>query len=259
MESFETIIEKIMSGEKGLSYSLLSKFLESPRHFKRQLKEPEVTQAMIDGRRFHMAVLEPEIFIEKHWVLDDTEKIKEIGGGNPRATKLYKEWKAIKESENEGKELISIDDFNMFMAMKQALYSNPSTKPLMESLTEKEKFVSVEYEGFKINMKIDGLSEEIILDLKKVANSKFKKIKWDIRDKHYDMQAGLYEYATGIHEYYLPFIDAGCNITLVKLTTGTLSEGFSKFEMAIERFIECAEQDLWNSSYEFWNGGYVNI
>jgi hypothetical protein len=259
MENFETTIEKIMSGEKALSYSSLRQFLESPRHFKKHVTEPEITDAMIDGQRFHMAVLEPEKFIEKHWFLDDSEKVKEIGGGSPRATKLYKEWKAEQIEKNEGKEMISLDDFNAYMSMKEALYRNRSTKPLMESLTEREKFVQIEYEGFLINMKIDGMSDNTMIDLKKVADAKLKRIKWDIRDKHYDMQAGLYEYATGRHKYYIPFIDKGCNITLIKLTPGTLSEGFGKFQMAIDKFVECAEQDLWDSSYEFWNGGYINI
>jgi hypothetical protein len=259
MEDFNTIIEKIMSGEKALSYSSLKQFLESPRHFKKFMTEPTTSKAMEEGKRFHMSVLETEKFMEKYWCLDDSEKVKEIGGGNPRATNLYKSWIQEERAKRKGMELIQVDEWNMYMTMKKSLYSNSETRPIMEALTEKESFMSIDFDGLKINMKIDGKSSDIIIDLKKVENSKYKKVKWKIFDEYYDMQGGLYSYATGIKNYKLIFIDPDSNISVVRLMETTLEEGFGKFKMAISKFIECAEQDLWNSSYEFWNGGYVNL
>lgn len=259
MEDFNNVVEKIMRGEKALSYSSLKQFLESPRHFKRFITDDTTTKAMEEGKRFHMAVLENEKFIEKYWCLDDTEKIKEIGGGNPRATNVYKAWIQEQKSKKEGCEMIHVDEWNMYMNMMDSLHKNSETKQMMESLTSKEYFRSIDFEGLKINMKIDGLSSDLVIDLKKVENSKYNKIKWKIFDEYYDMQGGLYAYATGINNYKLIFIDPESNITVVRLMESTLEQGFGKFKMAISKFIECAEQDLWNSSYEFWNGGYINL
>lgn len=256
---FNKQIELIMNGEKSLSYSSLRQFLESPRHFKKHITEKKTTEAMEQGKRFHMAVLEYDKFIEKYWFLDDTEKVKEIGGGNPRATKLYKEWKAEKETENTGKEMLLKDEYDIYISMKEALFSNGSTKDTMNGLEYREKFMEIEHDGFKISMKIDGIHPEMIIDLKKVADAKWKRIKWDIKDKHYDMQGGLYTYAEHKEKFSLYHIDPGCNITVVNLLPSTLEEGFNKFELALQKFTECAEQDLWDSSYEFWNGGYINF
>lgn len=257
MEYFNEQIEKIMSGEKALSYSSLKQFLESPKHFKEFIISDKTTEAMEQGKRFHMAVLEPDKFKNKYFTIDDSEKLTEIGGSKPRGTTKYKEWVQEQKEMNPEKELLNIDEYNIYIAMKKAVESNSVTKPIMESLTEREKFHQIEYEGFKINMKIDGIGK-CIIDLKKVKDAKYKRIKWDIRDKQYHMQGGLYRYSVGISEYKLIFVDNGCNITLVNLTEATLDDGFNQFELAIDRFIECAEQDLWYSSYEFWNGGFIN-
>ena len=42
----------------------------------------------------------------------------------------------------------------------------------------------------------------------------------------------------------------------VKLRVKT---GWEKIDVALQRFVECAESDDWNASYEFWNGGFVRV
>ena len=103
-EEFKKEVEQIMSGEKHLSFSALKEFMTSPKHFYAYKTNKETTKAMEAGKLFHMAILEPEKFKETYWVLDDSEKVLEIGGGNPRATKVYKEWIIEQDSKNEGKE-----------------------------------------------------------------------------------------------------------------------------------------------------------
>ena len=133
----------------------------------------------------------------------------------------------------------------------------------MLNLTSTEEFKTTVWDGCKINYIMDGKGTnkdgDFIIDLKKVADASFKRIKWDIRDRNYDMQGGMYSRFENINKYVLIYIDKECNITVVNLLPDTLKDGFCKFETALEQFEDCAAQDLWNSSYEFWNNGFINF
>ena len=258
-EEFNKEIEQIMNGEKHLSFSALKAFMQSPKHFYAYKMDRETTKAMEAGKLFHMAILEPEKFKETYWVLDDSSKILEIGGSNPRATKVYKEWVQEQDSKNKGKERISKEDYDLYLSMGEYLNQNNATKFLMSELTEKESDFEFEHAGFLIKGKIDGLGSDYIIDLKKVADASYKKVRWIIEDMMYDMQSGIYCFSKRIKKYYLIFIDSSCNITVVKLNETTIQNGFGKFEIALDEFRRCAEEDKFYSSYEFFNGGYIEV
>ena len=261
-ENFQLVINEIMNGKKCLSYSALSKFLQSPKHFMFYKTEKVVTKSMEQGKMFHLACLEPDKFKNRYWILDDTDKCKEIGGKSPRSTKLYKSWLLEKKSENQGKELIKKEDYDVFINMSKALRYNNATSSFFKNAIDFEKKFKFEYNNFVISGSIDIVGEDnngkYIIDLKKVTDSSFQKIKWDIDTMNYDLQGYIYSAAENCSRYYLIYIDTACNITVVKFLPETIDRGFNKFDFSIEKFIECAEQDLWNSSYEFYNNGYYN-
>ena len=261
---FNTEIEQIMQGERALSYSALRAFLKSPKHFKEYKTDKEVTKAMKEGKQFHMACLEPEKFKNTYWVLDDSEKCQELingGAKSPRATKEYKAWLVEQDSKNEGKERLSKEDYDTFMNMSEALRNNSSSGKFMNNLTSTEEYFEFETDGFHICGVIDGrgVNEDVNfkIDLKKVADASYEKVKWEIERSGYHMQGGLYTRAEPHEEYYLIYIDKGCNITVVQLSSECLDRGYSRFEFALAKFQECAESDLWDSSYEFYNGGHI--
>jgi len=258
-EDFKKEIEQIMNGEKHLSFSALKAFMQSPKHFYAYKMDKETTKAMETGKLFHMAILEPIKFIDTYWVLDDSVKVLEIGGGNPRATKLYKEWVSEQDSFNTGKERISKEDYDLYLSMGSYLHQNDASKDLMNGLIEKESEFEFEHLGFKIKGKIDGKGNDYIVDLKKVADASFKKIRWIIEDMMYDMQSGIYCFPKRIKKYYLIFIDSSCGVTVVKLNETTIQNGFGRFEIALDEFRRCAEEDKFYSSYEFFNGGFIEV
>lgn len=258
-EDFNKEIEQIMNGEKHLSFSALKAFMQSPKHFYAYKTNKETTNAMEVGKLFHMAILEPDKFINTYWVLDDSAKVLEIGGGNPRATKIYKEWIVDQDALNTGKERISKDDYDLYLSMGAYLKQNDASKDLMNGLIEKELDFEFEHLGFNVKGKIDGKGSDYIIDLKKVADASFKKVRWIIEDMMYDMQAGIYCSAVRIKKYYLIFIDASCSVTVVKLNEGTIQNGFGRFEIALDEFRRCAEEDKFYSSYEFFNGGFIEV
>jgi len=258
-EEFKKEVEQIMSGEKHLSFSALKAFMTSPRHFYAYKTDKKTTEAMEQGKLFHMAILEPEKFKNTYWVLDDAEKCKEIGGAKPRGTSAYKDWVQSEIAKNKGKEMVSKEDYDLYLSMGVYLHQNNATKYLMNGLIEKESDFKFEHLGFNVKGKIDGLGPDYILDLKKVSDASFKKVRWVIEDMMYDMQAGIYCASKRIKKYYLIFIDSSCSVTVVKLSEGSIQNGFGKFEIALDEFRRCAEEDLFNSSYEFFNGGFIEV
>jgi len=258
-EEFKAEIEAIMSGEKGLSFSSLKAFLTSPMHFYRYKTDKKTTDAMAEGTAFHMAVLQPEKFKETYFVLDDTEITARIGGARPTATKEYKAWMETEIASNPGRIMLSQDKYDLFLRMRSYLTVCSATKDIMTSLKFTEKPFTFDYEGFKITGQIDGGNDEYIVDLKKVADASIQKVKWTVRDMLLDMQASIYLMAEKKEKYFLIFIDNDCNVSVVKLCMETIAQGLAKFDGAINGFRRCAEEDLFFSSYEFWQGNFIEL
>jgi hypothetical protein len=257
---FNKEIEKIYKREKALSFSALKAFLQSPKHFFRYKTDTDKdTKSMKEGTMFHMAVLEPDKFKDTYWVLDDAEKCKSIGGSKPRGTKIYKLWLEDMIAKNEGKEMISKDEYDLYLKMGEYLNECSATSWIMKGLIHKEKDFEFDHDNFKIRGKIDGEGEDYLMDLKKVADASYNKVKWTIRDMRYDMQAAIYSYAARKKKYYLVFIDKAINVTVVKVSEDTLQTGFTAFESSLSEFQRCIEEDAFYSSYEFFNNGYIEI
>ncbi len=265
MSDFNDVIERVLNGEKGLSFSSLVEFLKSPRHYWAYNQPKESTQAMDEGTMFHMAVLEPDKFSQEYWVMDDTAIItKLINGGakNPRATKDYKEWRSVEYTKHKGVP-IAKDLYNTLMKMGEYLNQNTATKTLLKNLITKEKFFNFLHNGFKIVGKIDGVGridkKKYTLDLKKVADASYDKLRWKIKEMRYHMQGAIYTKSEGCDTHYLICIDTSCNVTVIRYTKETLHLGLTEFNYALDKFQQCAEEDLFSSSYEFYNGGYINV
>lgn len=258
-EDFYREIDFIMCGKSALSFSSLKAFRQSPKHFYHYKSDKETTKAMNEGKMFHLAILEPEKFESEYWVLDDSAKVLEIGGGNPRLTKVYKEWVIEQVEKNKGKEMISKSNHDLYLGMGEYLMKCSATRDLMAGLTEKETSIEFYCSDLLINGRIDGAGKDYLIDLKKVADASFKKVKWIINDMFYDMQGAIYCHATRKAKYYLIFIDPSCNVTVVKLSEETLKNGFGSFTVALEEFKRCAEEDLFQSSYEFYNNGFIEV
>jgi len=252
MTDFQEIIQRIFNGEKALSYSALSAFLKSPRHYYKYVMDKETTEAMEKGKRFHMAILELDKFKEKYFVLDDTAKVIEIGGGNPRITKIYKEWKAGELAKNSGKELIKKDEYDIYQLMIIALQNHSICKTLLFGGGENEKDFEYEDGDYKFRGKIDHAREKYTVDLKKVADASYQKVKWDIERMNYDLQGVIYSKANRSNLHYIVYIDEGCNITVCEAGKEKLISWESKYTNALDAFTRCLQEDKWNMSYDFW-------
>ena len=124
-EKVKDLLHDLLSGAKSLSYSSLKNFAESPEMFIQYcLQERKQTDAMLFGTIVHCLVLEPMEFDKRYFVLDDAQIVSEIGGGNPRLTKVYKEWKALQIENNRGKEMVKPDIYRQAEAIANNVKNN---------------------------------------------------------------------------------------------------------------------------------------
>ncbi len=112
-----------------ISKSGLDLINKSPAHYYAKYLDPQrviepPTKSMILGTITHLAVLEPDHLEKNYFILNDFAKILEIGGGNPRNTTKYKEWKDEQLELNKGKQHVMVEDFDTVRRMRDAVHNH---------------------------------------------------------------------------------------------------------------------------------------
>lgn len=188
-------------GKSGLD--LIAK---SPAHYYAQYLDPnrparEEKPYFVVGSITHNAILENKFLDSKYFILDDADVCAQIGGGNPRATNRYKEWKGAIMARNEGKTQITKEEYDAVLKMRESVQNHPAASVLLqegiaeqridwqrEIVSEDGEFVSV-----LLKSKPDWLSHNgFIVDLKTTEDASprgFAKSVWNYR---YHVQAAFY-------------------------------------------------------------------
>lgn len=129
------------------------KYLDPTRKAERE-KEWQKT-----GSAVGMAIAEPDLFKEKYAAIDDTEICEEIGGTKPRTTNKYKGWFEAKSSELAGKTIITVDEFNEFIAMRDAAFKNKAVRFLLgEGQAERSFYFTDKATGAECRIRPDWLA-----------------------------------------------------------------------------------------------------
>mgnify|MGYP003675537540 FL=1 len=107
------------TGKSYLSYSSVKYALQDMRLFemymKGQLKKTSV--ALEFGSMYDTLLFEPQDFKERFRVIDEEQILLEIGGKNPRATRVYKDWKAEQDTDAGDKALVNAEDYQQAIDM----------------------------------------------------------------------------------------------------------------------------------------------
>lgn len=209
----------------------------------RNIEDPDIDEEekehQIWGRAFHCAILEPDAFHDRFFVLDDTAVCKEIGGAKPRATNKYKEWKEKLERENAGKTCLKGTDYYDIMAIKDRLYAIPIAKSLLE-FTIREAIYEAELLGVRCKVKPDAVRPRMYgLELKSMKEpatpenffSNFKKYFWN-------RQSAFYKDALGVEEYWFIACEkkAPYTIGLYKISEGSLEIGRELYQTELRKY-----------------------
>lgn len=139
--------------KRYLSSSLLKNCL-TPTHIKQYIfADREPSKAMTRGTAMHTMVLEAGKF--EYVLFDDSKKVAEIGGGNPRNTKAYKEWKEEFDQKNIGKSILPKEDFQLLWEASKRLDECDLIKSLTkDTIKESSFFAKFKIEGKDLFIKV---------------------------------------------------------------------------------------------------------
>ena len=222
-------------GKPHLSYSSLKYALGDMRlwemYMRGQLKKE--SEALTFGSMYDMLLFEPEKAHEQYIVLDDSSILADIGGKYPRSTKRYKEWKATWTQENEGKEVVSQEDWKRAQEMIQRLKDCGLYDKRFAGGKYQVEF-NVDINGVPLKGFLDCLQDDSIIDSKSARS--IEKFRYDVNSWSYDIQAYVYTKVFDIPDFYwvvqekaYPYYPAD-----VKCSEETLFRGEMKFHQALE-------------------------
>tara|TARA_R100000951_G_scaffold116609_1_gene129326 strand:+ start:2627 stop:3475 length:849 start_codon:yes stop_codon:yes gene_type:complete len=207
----------------------------------------EDNPAFAFGRAFHMFILEPHLFTENYWILDDTEICKEIGGKRPSATKKYKEWLEQVSQDNLGKEVISFNDVNRLEEMKSKLYSIPQVVTLLKD-TQREVVYNRSINGVDCKGKLDAVKpNHLIIDLKTTSKCPSpEQFSRDFRNYSYDQQMAFYSALADVPEACIIAIQKvkPYTVGVYMVSKESMQQGTQKYEYALELYKELFRGNL---------------
>ena len=176
--------------DPSISKSGLDQFRRSPAHYKAWLAEDsEQTPAMRIGTLTHLAVLEPDTF----------NSVTVIA---PLVDKRTKEGKSIWEQfkgDNDGKEILSLDEHNQIVAMRDSVRKHQAAgKLLAKGGSEISVFAVCPKTKVMMKGRYDWLDGNTIVDLKTTEDASPDGFAKSVANYRYHIQAAHYIALAGL-------------------------------------------------------------
>lgn len=174
------------------------------------------SDALRMGRAFHTVMESVEAFEQEYAVFNDAELVLKIKQDRPSIsvpsmTKEYKQARKQFEQENEGKQIVSLDDYNTLSIMRDNAFKHPEVTSIMQLAQNIEveqsyrRDVRVEHEQTNILVKarpdmiVDmGDMGYKMIDWKSCRDASPKGFRSDFFRYRYDVQAVVYCDVVGI-------------------------------------------------------------
>jgi hypothetical protein len=243
--------EKEYNEMEGIRRSDLWRMEDSPEKFKWFLDHPvEQTPAMAFGSACHKFVLEQDEFWDEYAVSFKFDKRTKDG------KKAYE----IFCRENDGKEFISQDDYDIMDDMVKSLFSCPLAKKLIygKGETETPFFWTDPETGEKCKVKVDRLVKFnrrwYVVDYKTTKSAETFRFNSDMWKLGYFMQAAMYTegvmrakklkkrpgFLFVAQEKAPPY-----SVNVIEVSEEVMNAGIAKFHELLDRYHQCKELDLW--------------
>ena len=248
---------------KSLGASLLKEVLLNAKKFKKLWdRELEIKSKNLDiGSALHKLVLEPNEFDEEFAVAPQVNKRTKAG---------KEEWEKF-IVENEGKTILSAEDFELVENMKNKLLSLPKLKKWLENgVAEKSFFCEIDEVGIKCrpDLLVKTKKGYVIVDLKTMSSEAtpidFAKTSANFL---YHLQEAIYREvleANGLK--VIDFIFAGVSkldysgAGYFRHDISAVDLGRDLMKKALFKFKWCLEHDEWSEGeFDFVNGGFEKI
>lgn len=237
--------------KRPLSSSSLKQFAKSPLHYCHYLTAPyEPTEPMIFGNIVHVMVLEPDKFKDKYAVM------------RPGINKRTNDGKAeIAEfiEKNKDKQVISEEQKEKAEKIRDAIFANEKAMILLNQITHTEKRFKWKEKGRDLIGFADAVGENLIVDLKIMADGDFENFSRDCVKFGYYRQAAMYMSAffrtSGTFPESFYFIVAEKSppfgVAVHRATKKFLDIGKMDYQYLLDKFNHCEEEQLFNEGYEF--------
>lgn len=157
----------------------------SPAHAKAYMDNPpQPTPAMRLGDAVHVAVLQPDLFESRYIVQPNIDRRTKAG---------KEEWNAFL-AENDGKRILTPDEWAQCLAIRDAVHSHPVARRLVTGRTElsavwQERWYGVMCKG-RFDAVPDGLG--VIVDLKTTSDASPRAFSRDVFRLGYHIQGAMY-------------------------------------------------------------------
>ena len=267
--------EKEYNEHSGVRRSDLFKISESPEKYKWAITHPtEPTPALIFGAACHKYILEPNEWSDEYAIAPNVD----------RRTKAGKEEYERFCAENEGKAVVSQDQFDTMAAMANALDRCPMAEQLIHGKngeTEIPFFWTDKDTQEECKVKLDRLVEiegrYVVVDYKTSQSAQTDKFVHSMIKFGYTLQAAMYTEGVMVCkelDYRPDFIFVvqekdepySTNVIYVSSDSSVMQYGVDQFREYIGTLHQCKELDNWygylgpyGETSEAYLPGYIQI
>lgn len=231
----------------GISKSQLFEISKSPYHLKYAMEHPkEDTKALLFGRAAHKYILEKEDFFNEFVILPNID----------RRTSAGKEAYAKFLLDSEGKEVVSIDDYEVILEMDKAIDAVPLARKLLCGEHEQSFFWTDEVTGEMCKCRPDCLTEyngmKFISDYKTTDSCADGAFERSCRKYGYKLQAGMYTeglFQNTFEQYGFAFVaqekSAPYAVRVYICTPEYINQGYDMFREYIGIYHDCKKTGNW--------------
>ena len=234
---------------EGISSSELKKLMKSPLHYRYWKDNPEEsdTPALLVGRACHKYVLETYDFYNEFAVAPNFD----------RRTKEGKASWLLFQDQNEGKDIITQEQFEQIEKMRTAAHATPFVCKLLSGEKELSFWGVDEETGLAIKCRPDCITEwngkHILIDYKTCADAENIKFCRDSIKFGYDLQLAMYreilKQNTG-HDYMVVIIAQEKTppyaTNVFQLSENYLQNGEMLYKEMLKIYKECLETGAWH-------------
>lgn len=243
------LVQRLEDREEHLSFSSFKAFCDSPRDFiAYKMREKVTTPAMAFGSAVHCLILESDEFESRYLVADKPDL-------RTKAGKI--EWAAINEqAQAQGLEIITQADHDQAKRMRDFAYQDEGIRWVLDQIHTTEKKITWKYGGWDWRGQVDGVGNDLYLDLKIINPLDRKKIRWRIQGDRLIWQGALYHQSDECRgkDFYIIALDNAINGMAIHFEKKALLGYMDEIDWHISQFNKCVFQDAWNDGYSFWAG-----
>jgi len=228
-----------------VSKGWLDKIATCPAKLKYYLDNPDAsngtTPALEFGKMFHHLVLERDTF-DQFYVTDEPLKLLNL------RTKDGKQAKADFQAENEGKVIITEEDFRVAEEMYSVIYSNRVASALLSQGRPEMTVRWKDGQGCKCKARADWLRDNgVIVDLKTTADASPREFAKSVANFRYDVQDAHYKKGFGVENFVFLAIEKKPPylVAIYELDDQAKQRGSMLRERDINRYLHCLEKDEW--------------